>query len=757
MLIEKITSEVNVAAEINADYTTHTQGNGVNSTSPDNLLCDAVICAFLASQPNSPQLAQEDLEQLDPDDLEEMDLQWEMVMLTIKARRFIKRTERKLDINGQRVGFDKSKVECYNCHKHGHFARECRFPRNQENKGRENNSRTVPLETSTQNALIAQDRIGGYDWSYQAEEEQPTNHALMAFTSSRSSSSLDSESLNDLLESQVINKFKIGLGDAATAASPAVESFVNLTDKSRSDKGYHSVPPPLTRNYIQRKPDLTFIDQIVKSEHLDVTTVVTPCNVKTVENKGVSNTVETNTVRMNNTSAPIIEDWNSDDESEIDYTARPSTEKINFVKTVRETDAPKQHKHHPRGKQRNWNNLMSQRLGSNFKMINKACYVCGSFEHLHYVCDKKVVKPMWNNSRRVNHKNFSNKMTHPHPKRSFVPKAVLTRTGKINIVATNVNTAGAAVNTVRQVNTANTKAVNTGNPQQKEYKHKAVIDSGCSRQNFWYKNGVAEMKNRTLIEATRTMLVESKMPTTFWAEAVNTACYVLNKVLVIKPHNKTPYELICGRPPLIDFMKPFGCPVTILNTRDHLGKFNGKADEGYFVGYSVVSKAMRVFNKRTRIVEETLNIRFLENSPNMKGNGQEWLFDVDSLSISINYVPVAAGNKTNGIAGTKDNIVAGQAQKEKEPEQEYILIPICTTDPLISQGPKDCEGDAGIKPTEVDENEASDNSRKHDQEARSESGSTSVSTAEPTFDITVLSTPVNTAGSSISTANESEE
>ncbi|GKB71115.1 ribonuclease H-like domain-containing protein [Tanacetum coccineum] len=142
--------------------TTHTQGNGVNYTSLDNL-CDAVICAFLASQPNSPQLSQEDLEQLHPDDLEEMDLQWEMAILTIRARRFIKRTGKKLDINGQRVGFDKSKVECYNCHKHGHFARECRFLRNQENKGRENNTRTIAVETPTQNALIAQDGIRGYD------------------------------------------------------------------------------------------------------------------------------------------------------------------------------------------------------------------------------------------------------------------------------------------------------------------------------------------------------------------------------------------------------------------------------------------------------------------------------------------------------------------------------------------------------------------------------------------------------------------
>ncbi|GJT04052.1 putative ribonuclease H-like domain-containing protein [Tanacetum coccineum] len=204
------------------------------------------------------------------------------------------------------------------------------------------------------------------------------------------------------------------------------------------------------------------------------------------------------------------------------------------------------------------------------------------------------------------------------------------------------------------------------------------------------QNRVAKRKNRKLIKAARKMLVDSKLPTTFWAKAVNTACYVLNRVLVIKPRNKTPYELICRRPPLIDFMKPFGYPVT----RDHLGKF-----------------------------EETLNIRFLENLPNVKGIGLDWLFDVDSLSISMNYVPVVAGNKTNGIAGTKDNIVAGQAQKEKEPEQEYILIPIYTTDPSISQGPKDREMDTRIMPTEVDENEASYTSGKDDVATISESES----------------------------------
>ncbi|GJU42117.1 putative ribonuclease H-like domain-containing protein [Tanacetum coccineum] len=245
------------------------------------------------------------------------------------------------------------------------------------------------------------------------------------------------------------------------------------------------------------------------------------------------------------------------------------------------------------------------------------------------------------------------------------------------------------------------------------------------------QNGVAKRKNRTLIKAARTMLVDSRLPITFWAEAVKTACYVLNRVLITKPHNKTPYEHIRGRSALIDFMKPFGCPVTILNTKDHLGKFNGKADEGYFVGYFVVSKAIRVFNKRTRIVEETLNIRFLKNAPNLKGNGPVWIFDVDTLTKSMNYVPVVAENQSNDIAGIRNNIIAGQVEKEIEPEQKYILIPICTTDSSISQGPKVTVQDARAKHVEVDKSGDSDKDEKDDQDIR-------ISTAGP-------SSPVNTA------------
>ncbi|GKE08033.1 ribonuclease H-like domain-containing protein [Tanacetum coccineum] len=235
-------------------------------------------------------------------------------------------------------------------------------------------------------------------------------------------------------------------------------------NKSKSDKGYRAVLPPFTWNFIPRKPDLTFMDEIVKSENMDVTTIVTPSNVKIVESnhestgvKSNGDVVEPKTVRKNSFRPLVIEHWNSDDESEVeiipkDKTISSSTKKIKFVKFVRETlekvETSTQNKHYPRGNQRNWNNLISQRLGSYFKMINKACFVCGSFEHLYYVCDKKVIRLVWNNSSKVNHKNFANKMTHPHPNRRFIPQVVLTKSGKISTAIASVNTAVRPVNIV---------------------------------------------------------------------------------------------------------------------------------------------------------------------------------------------------------------------------------------------------------------------------------------------------------------------
>ncbi|GJZ08664.1 putative ribonuclease H-like domain-containing protein, partial [Tanacetum coccineum] len=169
------------------------------------------------------------------------------------------------------------------------------------------------------------------------------------------------------------------------------------------------------------------------------------------------------------------------------------------------------------------------------------------------------------------------------------------------------------------------------------------------------QNGVAERMNRTLIEAARTMLADSHLPTTFWAEAVNTACYTFNRVRVTKPQNKTPYELLFGHKPILSYIRPFGCHVTILNTLSPLGKFDGKSDEGFLVGYSVNSKAFRVYNLVTKRVEVNLHVNFLEEKPNVQGIGHRWMFDLDYLTDSMNYIPVSVQNQANP-AGSKEVI-----------------------------------------------------------------------------------------------------
>ncbi|GJW16410.1 putative ribonuclease H-like domain-containing protein [Tanacetum coccineum] len=188
------------------------------------------------------------------------------------------------------------------------------------------------------------------------------------------------------------------------------------------------------------------------------------------------------------------------------------------------------------------------------------------------------------------------------------------------------------------------------------------------------QNGVAERKNRTLIEAARTMLADSKLPTTFWVEVVDTTCYVQNRV----------------------------CPVTILNTIDHLGKFDRKAIEGFFVGYSTNSKAFRVFNSRTRIVEENLHVKFSEDTPNIARSGHNWIFDIDALTNSMNYKPVVVGNQSNGNACTKASDDAGKTRMETVPGKDYILLPLWTQDPSFSSSSKDSP-DAGFKPSREEE------------------------------------------------------
>ncbi|GJU17431.1 ribonuclease H-like domain-containing protein [Tanacetum coccineum] len=241
------------------------------------------------------------------------------------------------------------------------------------------------------------------------------------------------------------------------------------------------------------------------------------------------------------------------------------------------------------------------------------------------------------------------------------------------------------------------------------------------------QNGVTERRNRTLIEAARTMLAYSMLPTTFWPEAVSTTCYVQNRVLIVKPHNKTPYELFRGIKPALSFMKPFGCHVTILNTLDSLGKFDGKSDEGFFVGYSLISKAFRVYNTRTKKVKENLHIRFLENKPMIEGNGPKWLFDIDSLTQSMNYVPITADTSTNESAGIQEDQNAGNDDPKS-----------------VSDDPKENE-DGSNDESNCKEKSTDDSSTKQDNTADQP-----VNTASPGLNTGGIG--LNTVGSSFNTS-----
>nr|GEV23861.1 ribonuclease H-like domain-containing protein [Tanacetum cinerariifolium] len=204
------------------------------------------------------------------------------------------------------------------------------------------------------------------------------------------------------------------------------------------------------------------------------------------------------------------------------------------------------------------------------------------------------------------------------------------------------------------------------------------------------------------------------------SKPVSSVSYPLQRVLVTKPHNNTPYELLLGKTPSIGFMRPFGCLVTILNTLYPIGKFDGKADEGFLVGYSVNSKAFRVFNSRTRIVQETLHINFLKTQPNVVGSGPKWLFNINTLTQSMNYQPVVAGNQPNHNAGIKENLDTCKVRKEIISAQQYELLPLWST------GLKDPQNTYDVVAFDVKENEnevyvspsGSDKTKKHDDKAK---------------------------------------
>ncbi|GJU72599.1 putative ribonuclease H-like domain-containing protein [Tanacetum coccineum] len=739
----------------------------------------------MSSSSSSTQNMDFGLQQIQPGDMEEMDLKLKMVMLTMRARRFLKNTGRNLTVNGnETIGFDKSKVDCYNCQKRGHFARECRAIRNQDNKNKESSRR----------------------------KEGP-NYALMAFSSSSSDSEVSNGSIcsksyletvkllksqNDQLLKDLKKSELMVLGYKTREITiREIRKKLEKVQKEKDgiqlnvDKFEHAykIPPPYIGNFMPPTPDLSFtgLDEFI--------------NEPVVENyKDMSSEEEPKVVKKND-DALIIEEWVLDDEEE-DVSqpknekkiVRPSIIKKEFVKskqqekstrkTVKQVDQHRQNTHSPKDNQRNWNNMMANphMFYQDKGVIDSGCsmHMTGNMSYLTdyeeidggYVafggnlkggkitrkCTIKTVKfllrvPRKNNMysvdlknivpkrgltclfakatsdesklwhRRLGHLNFKtmNKLVKGNLVRGLPTKlfendqtCVACQKGKqhrasyksktenlislplhllhmdlfgptfvkslmkkiyclvvtddfsrftwVFSLATKDETSGilkSFITGIENLVDHKVKVIRCDNGT--EFKNREMNQfcniNGILRQfsvaRTPQQNRVDERRNKTLIEAAMTMLADSKLPTTFWAEAVNTACYVQNRVLVVKPYNKNPYELFHGRTPSLSFMRPFGCSITILNTIDHLGKFDGKDDEGSFVGYSLNTKAFRVFNSRTRIVEENLHIRFSESTPNVIGSGPDWLFDIDALTRTMNYKPIVADPKSSHDDGSK--------------------------------------------------------------------------------------------------------
>ncbi|GJU34599.1 hypothetical protein Tco_1182953 [Tanacetum coccineum] len=381
--------------------TASTQVNVAYSRNIDNL-SDAVICSLFASQPSNPQLVNEDLQQIHPDDIEEMDLRWQMAMLTMRARRALRNQDNKSkEVSRRKEGPNYALMAYSSSSSDSEVSNDSTCSKSC--------LETVKLLKSQYDQLLKDFKkselmVLGYKTGLKSVEEK------LEFYKKNESAYV--EKINGLKwETQVgeitirefrkkleiIQKEKDGIQfnvDKFENASKSLDKLIEskIVDNCKKGLGYNAVPPPYTGNFMHLTPDMSFtgLDEFV-NEHV-------------VENsKAKSSEEEPKKVRKND-DTPIIEEWLSDSEEEnVSQTktekkiVKPSIAKIEFVKPKQQKKTPmkivkqlekhRQNTHIPRGNQRNWNNMMSQKLGSNFEMFNKACYMCGSFDHLQANCN----------------------------------------------------------------------------------------------------------------------------------------------------------------------------------------------------------------------------------------------------------------------------------------------------------------------------------------------------------------------------------
>ncbi|GJU29218.1 putative nucleotidyltransferase, ribonuclease H [Tanacetum coccineum] len=417
-----------------------------------------------------------------------------MAMLTMRVRRFLKNTRRKFSVNGtETIGFDKSKVECYNRQKRGHFARECRAPRNQENRNRENTKRVVPVETTTSNALVSCDG-SGYDWIDQAEEG-PTNFALTAYSSTSfiSKVSTDSNCSSSCLENVKILKEQSEqlLKDLRTsklnviAYKTGLESVEARVLVYKKNKSVYEEDIKVLKCEIHLR-EVAIIELRRKLELAQKQKDEIQLTVENFENssKNLSKLID----------CQIVDKWKIEE-----FTSEPIV-----IKPVAENSEAKASEAKPKAvKKNNGAPIIIMVL----QLLRIGCLIYDCDNHQRQFNNKKIVKPVWNYTQRVNHQNFS-RMTHLRPKRNMVPKAVLMSSGLVSLTTTRpvntaqpktkVNISGKNINVVRpkaKVNTTKLKAIvniakpkavlnaikgNQGNPQM-DLHDQGVIDSGCSR------------------------------------------------------------------------------------------------------------------------------------------------------------------------------------------------------------------------------------------------------------------------------------
>ncbi|KAI3715584.1 hypothetical protein L6452_22570 [Arctium lappa] len=749
---------------------------------------ESVFEAFLSSYGNSS-LINDDLEQLHPDDLEEMDIKWQMAMLSMWVKK-----------------------ECRSGVSHN----------NNNNNHQQAQSGNLNHNRNSAQALVSQQGIW-FDWSDQAEEAIQ-NQALMAEVSDLpTEEQIKGFQANELQHSHATNYWKWEkkdlelkltkskeesekLREELTKVKLDVEKFSNASkamdsllqtqihDKLRRGIGYNATPPPYNNNYIP--PTLDFLETKDRKDFPEGSTEIDPLDEVVVEDKTEK---EVGKSKENNLSGEIPLENNIITNEDC---GRAWIKSKDIEKT--EGKSGKKERNHVAKK-----------------------YV-KSKSHMK----KKTVKESVNMWVPKSTKTVSTATTNSATDNDSAARSNTTATNvsaaksisTANMVSTfsNVNTVNSVsaankVSTAKPVSAANSVSTSKGNQQ---LKGKSIwhVDSGCSRhmtgnmsclKNFkkidgghvafgntpdggkisgkgdvtkgkmtfedvFYveklrtkdetsgliksfilrienqtnqkvkvirsdngtefknhdlntfceekgierqynaprtpqQNGVAERRNRTLIEAARSLLADSKLPITFWTEAVNTVCYVQNRVLVVKPKNKTPYELLNKRKPFIGFFKPFGCPCTILNTKTHLGKFDSKADDGFLVGYSSQSKAYRVFNTSSRIIEESDNVKCNENTPNPIGSGPQWLFDIDSLTNSLGFS--SDYHEASGSGGSEDDQVQVQdiiPQVVIFPIPTIESVDVCAketmTDPIQSEEEgRDEENQVHEEPEEADE------------------------------------------------------